>query len=74
VALLHYGDAVTERDDRFAERRELIVAGWEPKDAAGTVVWKSPANGYCYPQDLALQLARERAGNHVSNRRGGGTS
>ena len=65
---------MTERDDRFAERRELIAAGWDPRDVEGRVVWQSPANGYWYPQDLALQLARERAGNHVSNRRGGGTS
>jgi hypothetical protein len=67
------GAQVTERDDRYSERRELLGAGWEPKDAEGTVVWKSPANGYWYPQDLALQLAREQAGNHVPNRRGGET-
>jgi hypothetical protein len=56
---------VTERDDRYAERRELVSAGWEPRDAEGTVVWKNPANGYFYPHHLALQLAREQAGKHV---------
>jgi hypothetical protein len=65
---------VTERDDRFAERRELIAAGWDPRDVEGRLVWQSPANGYWYPQDLALQLAREHAGNHVPKGRGGGTS
>jgi hypothetical protein len=68
------GDAVTERDDRFAERRELVAAGWDPRDVEGRLVWQSPANGYWYPQDLALQLARESAGNHAPKRRGGATS
>jgi hypothetical protein len=65
---------VTDQNDKYSERRELVGAGWEPKDAEGTVVWKSPVNGYFYPQDLALQLARERASNHISKGRGGGTS
>ena len=65
---------MTERDDRFAERRELIAAGWDPRDVDGRVVWQSPANGYWYPQDLALQLAREQASNHDPNRWGGETS
>jgi hypothetical protein len=65
---------VTDQNDRLTERRELICAGWEPKDAEGAVVWKSPANGYWYLQALALQLAREGADNHVSKGRGGGTS
>lgn len=61
-------------DNRYVERRELVGAGWEPKDAEGTVVWKSPVNGYWYPHDLALQLARTQAGNHEPKRRRGGTS
>jgi hypothetical protein len=65
---------VTERDDRYSERRELITAGWDPRDVEGRVVWQNPANGYWYPQDLALQLAREQASNDAPNRRGGGTS
>jgi len=65
---------VTEQNDKYSERRELVGEGWEPKDVEGTVVWKSPANGYFYPQDLAIQLAREGAANDVRNRRGGGTS
>jgi hypothetical protein len=65
---------VTERDDRFAERRELIAAGWDPRDVEGRVVWQSPANGYWYPQDLALQLAREHASNHGPKGRGDGMS
>ena len=64
---------MTEQNDRFAERRELIAAGWDPRDVEGRLVWQSPANGYWYPQDLALQLAREQAGNHVANRRRGET-
>jgi hypothetical protein len=65
---------VTDQNDKYSERRELVGAGWEPKDAEGTVVWKSPVNGYFYPQDLALQLAREGASNHISKGRGSGTS
>ena len=64
---------MTEQKDRFAERRELIVAGWDPRDVEGHVVWQSPANSYWYPQDLALQLAREQAGKQVPKRPGGGT-
>jgi hypothetical protein len=64
---------LTDQNDRYSERRELVSEGWEPKDVEGTVVWKSPANGYWYPQDLALQLAREQAGDQVPNRRGGET-
>ena len=63
---------MTERDDRYTERRELVGAGWEPRDAGGTVVWKSPANGYFYPHDLALQLAGEQASNDVPKRPGEG--
>jgi hypothetical protein len=65
---------VTEQDDKYAERRELVAAGWEPKDAEDTVVWKSPSNGYWYPQDLAVQLSRTQAGNHAPKRRRGGRS
>jgi hypothetical protein len=68
------GAQVTERDDRYSERRELIAAGWDPREVEGRVVWKSPVNGYWYPQDLALQLAREGASNHISKGRGSGTS
>jgi hypothetical protein len=62
---------VTERDDRYAERRELVGAGWEPRDAEGTVVWKNPANGYFYPHALALQLARAQTGEHMPKGPGG---
>jgi hypothetical protein len=65
---------LTDQNDKYSERRELIVAGWDPRDVEGRVVWQSPANGYWYPQDLALQLAREQAGNNVSKGQGGGTS
>jgi hypothetical protein len=68
------GAQVTERDDRYSERRELIAAGWDPRDVEGRLVWQSPANGYWYPQDLALQLAREQAGKQVPKRPGGGTA
>ena len=54
---------MTDQGDRYSERRELLAAGWEPKDAEGTVGWRSPANDYFYPQDLALRLAREQSGN-----------
>ena len=59
---------MTERDDRYAEDRELVGAGWEPSDARRTVVWKSPANGYFYPHDLALRLVRKQASNDVPKR------
>jgi hypothetical protein len=65
---------VTDRDDRYAERRELLEAGWEPRDVEGTVVWRNPANDYFYPQDLALQLAREQAGGRATRSPGGGSS
>jgi hypothetical protein len=65
---------VTDQNDKYSERRELIVAGWDPRDVEGRVVWQSPANGYWYPQDLALQLAREQAGNNVSKGQGGTTA
>ena len=63
---------MTERKDRYAEDRELVGAGWEPRDARRTVVWKSPANGYFYPHDLALRLVRKQASNDVPKRRGEG--
>jgi hypothetical protein len=65
---------VKERGDRFAERRELVGAGWEPREVEGTVVWKNPANGYFYPHSLALQLSREQAGGRATRRPGGGSS
>jgi hypothetical protein len=55
---------VTDQNDTYAERRELVSAGWEPRDAEGTVVWRSPANGYFYPQWVAIRLMREQAGDH----------
>ena len=57
---------MTEGSDRYAERRELLEAGWEPRDAEGTVVWRNPANDYFYPQDLALRLAREQSGGRAT--------
>jgi hypothetical protein len=59
---------VTARNDRYAERRELVGAGWEPKDAGGTVVWRNPANGYWYPHELALDLAKGQAGKRAPKR------
>ena len=55
---------MTDQNDTYAERRELVSAGWEPRDAEGTVVWRSPANGYFYPQWVAIRLMREQAGDH----------
>jgi hypothetical protein len=60
---------MTENENRFAERRELVGAGWEPQDVEGTVVWKNPANDYWYPHNLTLQLAREQAGNGAASGR-----
>jgi hypothetical protein len=51
---------LTDQNDTYAERLELVSAGWEPRDAEGTVVWRSPANGYFYPQGLAVRLMREQ--------------
>ena len=47
--------------DKYADRRKLVAAGWEPKDRKGTVIWRSPRNGYWYPQNLAIDLLRDRA-------------
>jgi hypothetical protein len=59
---------VSTNPDKYAERRELIAAGWEPKDREGTVVWKNPQNGYWYPHDLAVDLARGTSGAGHPNR------
>ena len=66
---------MTDQNDTYAERGELVGAGWEPRDAEGTVVWRSPANGYFYPQWVAVRLMREQSGDHgpeESPRRPGG--
>jgi hypothetical protein len=67
---------VTDHDAIYAERVELVSAGWEPRDAEGTVVWRNPANGYFYPQGLAVRLMREQSGDHgpekAPRRPGGG--
>ncbi len=55
---------MTDHDAKYSERRELVSAGWEPKDAEGTVVWRNPENGYFYPHGLAFRLMREQAGDH----------
>jgi hypothetical protein len=55
---------VKDHYSSYAERGELIDAGWEPKDAEGTVVWRNPANGYFYPHGLAVRLMREQADDH----------
>jgi hypothetical protein len=65
---------VREQGDRFAERRELVGAGWEPREVENTVVWKNPANGYFDPHSLALRLSREQAGGRATRRPGGGSS
>ena len=70
---------MTDHNPMYAERQELVGAGWEPRDAEGTVVWRNPANGYFYPHWLALRLMREHPGDHGPEqgpRRpgGGGTS
>ena len=53
---------MTDHNSTYAERGELVGAGWEPKDAEGTVVRRNPANGYFYPHGLAVRLMREQAG------------
>lgn len=63
---------MTDQDARYAEDRELVGAGWDPRDAGRTIVWKSPANGYFYPHDLALRLARKQTSNDVPKRPGEG--
>ena len=56
---------MTDQNAPYDECRELVDAGWEPKDAVGTVVWRNPANGYFYPHWLAVRLMREQAGDHA---------
>ena len=53
---------MTDHNAMYAERGELVGAGWEPKDAEGTVVWRNPASGYWYPHWLAFRLMRELSG------------
>ncbi len=69
---------MTDQNDTYAERRQLVGAGWEPRDAEGTVVWRNPANGYFYPQWVAVRLMREQSGDHGPEegprRPGGGPS
>lgn len=39
-----------------SERRELLAAGWQPKDKGGKTVWRNPKNGFWYPQQVAVAL------------------
>ena len=38
------------------EQLELEAAGWEPKERAGQVIWKSPNNGFYYAQGVAVEI------------------
>jgi hypothetical protein len=37
----------------------LRAAGWEPVERGGVVIWLSPDNGFCYSQEVALEMVRE---------------
>lgn len=58
---------MTDRDHSIerekAERRELEVAGWEPKGRGAKTLWRSPADGrwYAHHQAVVMQRKGERA-------------
>ena len=39
---------------RGSESRRLLAAGWKPKGRCGKVIWKCPANGFYYSQEVAI--------------------
>ena len=45
--------------EQEAERRELEAAGWKPIERMDKIVWRNPASGYLYPQDVAIRRVRE---------------
>ena len=38
------------------ERRKLEVAGFEPKERGGTMIWQRPDNGFYVSQEAALHF------------------
>ncbi len=45
-------------EDSRLEVRNLIAAGWKPKERCGKTIWQSPENGFWYSRDMALELLR----------------
>jgi hypothetical protein len=48
-------------DIRQTERRELLAAGWEPKEREEETVWRNPENDLWYPQSVATTILKEGA-------------
>ena len=46
---------------RQAERRELLAAGWEPKEREEVTIWRNPENDLWYPQGVAIAILEEGA-------------
>ena len=40
----------------------LIVAGWEPKERCGLIIWASPETGFYCSQEVALHRLEAREG------------
>lgn len=41
------------------ERLELEKAGWKRLEREGETVWRTPENGFVYPQGVAIAMVRE---------------
>jgi hypothetical protein len=47
-------DIDTARIPRDEDERNLIAAGWEPKERMGLVIWANPETGFYFSQEMAL--------------------
>jgi hypothetical protein len=41
------------------EARNLLAAGWEPKERCGKIIWQSPENGFYYSRKMALSITKK---------------
>jgi hypothetical protein len=45
-------------EPKVAEFRELKVAGWEPEEGVGGVIWRNPIDGHWYDDLRALAIVK----------------
>ena len=56
------------------EQMELRGAGWELVERGGIDIWQSPDNGFCYAQEMAVEMVREGTKPYVPKCLGGGVA